>query len=250
MKIRKKTAKPAAAKPPLYIIGYSFSAPSADELKIWYDLEYGGPLKLDPEGQGGWFSALHGPWRAWIKITLPPAEADVITQGMPWEHRTAGTVAPAATGPNLITDTVLFAARLARGVTLLTQGTALDLVTQQYINPSDWQDRLLSSFDVRHHIDVQQRDGAGAGEDWFYTLGMSKFGLDELELMRPKGLPEAPALELLAQAAAEILATGRNPKVGSTLAIASLARSITVVKHRTAAAPLQRQHIFREIAIA
>jgi hypothetical protein len=157
-------------------------------------------------------------------------------------------LAPATAAPSMIADTVLFAARLARGLTLLTQGTALDLVSQRYSNPSDWSDRPLALLQSRDHIDVLQGEPDDESHDWFYTLGLSKFGLDELEARRPKGLPEALPRDLLAEAADFILQQGRNPTVGSVLSIPSLERQLAVVNHRTAT--VQNLHrIFRRLAI-
>ena len=41
MRIKKKSSKPSSKRPPLYFIGYRGTAPQPDELKSWYDLEYG-----------------------------------------------------------------------------------------------------------------------------------------------------------------------------------------------------------------
>ena len=49
MRIKKKIPKPSAKRPPLYFIGYRGTAPGLDELTIWYDREYGGPLTIRPE---------------------------------------------------------------------------------------------------------------------------------------------------------------------------------------------------------
>ena len=84
-------------------------------------------------------------------------------------------------------DTILFAARLSRGLTLLTQGTAYDLTTQQYLNPSDWKDRGLTGFAVDDHVMIAQDEQVKANEIWCYTLGLSKFGIDELEMFLPRG---------------------------------------------------------------
>ena len=46
MRIKKKTPKPSARRPPLYFVGYRGTAPATDELKIWYEREYGGPLTI------------------------------------------------------------------------------------------------------------------------------------------------------------------------------------------------------------
>ena len=249
MRIRKKTPKPAPAKPPLYLIGYSFSAPSPDELKIWYDLDYGGPLSLAPGNRPGVLSASHGPWHAGLTISLPAEEAGALLETVAWEHRQAGAVSPAITVPASGADTVLFAARLARGLTLLTQGTALDLVTQRYNNPSDWGDRPLTLFQAADHIEVIQGEPDGDGDEAFHTLGLSKFGLDELETTQPKGLPASFPLRLLVEAADVVLQQGRNPTVGSALFVPSVERQLTVVNHRTATVQ-NVQRIFRRLAIA
>jgi hypothetical protein len=249
VRIRKKTPKPAPAKPPLYVVGYSFSAPSSDELKIWYDLEYGGPLTLQAGNRPGVLSASHGPWHAWLTISLSAEETVALTQSAAWDHRSAGTVSPATATPTSVADTVLFAARLARGLTLLTQGTALDLVTQRYSNPSDWGDRPLGLFRITDHLEVTQGDAeADDSHDWFHTLGMSKFGLDELEARQPKGLPGSFPLQVLAEAAEVVLQQGRNPTVGSVIPIPSLGRTLTVQSHRTAT--VQNVHrILRRLAV-
>ncbi len=67
-----------------------------------------------------------------------------------------GAVAPSIVPPRDMPDTILFAARLARGLTLLTQGTAHDIITNQYVNPSDWQDRPLTHFIAADHIPIMQ----------------------------------------------------------------------------------------------
>ena len=248
MRIRKKAPKAALAKPPLYLIGYSFSAPSADELKIWYDLEYGGPLTLRQSGQPGGLSAAHGPWQARLTISLPAEEADSVSQQSMWDHRNVGAVTAAASAPHTAPDTVLFAARLARGLTLLTQGTALDQVTRRYSNPSDWSDRPLTVFRFHDHLDMTQGEVDDERHDWFHTLGMSKFGLDELEIWQPKGLPGDSPKHMLAEAADYILQQGINPKVGSSMAIPSTGRTVSIDNHRTATVQ-QTQRIFRRIVI-
>jgi hypothetical protein len=248
VRIRKKATKPASNKPPLYMIGYSFSAPSPDELKIWYDLEYGGPLTLQQSARPGALSAGHGPWRAWLTIALPEEESRSVSQLAVWDHRNVGIVSPAVAASDIVADTVLFAARLARGLTLLTQGTALDPATQRYSNPSDWSDRPLPLFHLRDHIEVMQDEAEEAGQDWFHTMGMSKFGLDELEIWQPKGLPADSPMQVLNEAANQILQQRNNPKVGSTMVIPSLGRTITIDKHRTAVMQ-HTQHIFRRVVI-
>jgi len=248
MKIRKKIPKAASSKPPLFLIGYSFTAPEPEELRIWFDVHYGGPLALQPEGAPGTWSAKHGPWSARIELSLASDERDTLSGHTAWDHRSIATVSPAFTGPSNLIDSILHAARLARGLTLLTQGTTLDLHTRIYSNPSDWNDRPLTHFQAEDHIQVNQEDSPDLRHDWFYTLGMSKFSLDELELMRPRRLPPAETIENLSDAAGVVVKSGHNTKVGTGIEIPALARTVTIVRHRTAA-PAGRMVAFRELSL-
>lgn len=248
MKIRKKLPKPAPTKPPLYLVGYRGIPPSLDELKLWYDFQYGGPL-VWADRHADRASASHGPWRAHVLTSLPETEAAQWQSVLTWDHRQLGVVSPAATSPGTSGDVVLVAARLARGLTLLTDGTAFDVTAHEYLNPSDWNDRPLTVFVTHHHVTVQHQEVDDQGFDWFYTLGLTKFGLDELELIQPRGLPEADAIALLEAAADEVLRIGHNQTVGSSLDLFALARTIHFIKHRTTA-PTGRMVAFRQIATA
>jgi hypothetical protein len=146
-------------------------------------------------------------------------------------------------------DTILFAARLARGLTFLTQGTAHDIITNQYVNPSDWQDRPLTHFVVSDHIPIMQSDDEQNNRSWCYTLGLSKFGVDELEIFLSPGLPDQPARDLLRDTADELTRTGQSPKVGSRIRAGRSGQSVAVANHRTAS-PAGRMLSFREIQLA
>ncbi len=251
MKIKRKAPKPSRTQPPLYILGYSFTAPSMDDLMGWYNLEYGGPLVIREDSTSpGSLHAAHGSWSARIHMPVPHEEAQGMKEGLAWEHGELAKITPSSTTPSNITDTILFSARLARGLTSLSQGTALDVTTQGYLNPSDWQDHSLAYFVVRDHVTVTHGDGHAAGRDdhheWVYTLGLNKFGLDELEIFHPKGLPSTDAMEILIEAADEILRAGKSPKVGAQVRLSLLGRSVDVVRHRTAA-PAGRMVGFREL---
>src|SRR5262245_22718719 len=247
MRIRKKTPKPSARRPPLYFIGYRGAVPAPGELKTWYDLEYGGPLTLRAEEQASesWHAA-HGPWTAHIVIPLPATHIEGLKEKLAWEHEHVGSVSPSLTLPRDMPDNILFAARLARGLTLLMQGTAYDITTNQYVNPSDWQDRPLTHFLVSDHIPVLQTDNEQGGRNWCYTLGLSKFGVDELEMFLPPGLPDQPIRDLLRETADELTRAGRSPKVGSHIRIGLSGKSVEITNHRTAA-PAGRMLSFREI---
>jgi len=246
VRIKKKSPKPSAKRPPLYFVGYRGTAPQPSELKTWYDLEYGGPLAIRVEAGApeAWY-ATHGPWSAHVVMPLPASHAADVLKQLAWEHDQMGAVAPSVAPPGEMVDTILFASRLARGLTLLTQGTAHDLATQAYLNPSDWQDRSLTSFLIDDHLTIVQ-DDSGADRVWCYTLGLSKFGFEEIETFRARGLPESTAKELLTETANELLRLGQSPKVGTAFRLPLLGRTIRIVNHRTAA-PAGRMVGFREL---
>ena len=247
MRIKKKPSKPSSKRPPLYFIGYRGTAPQPDELKTWYDLEYGGPLVVRrDEGAPESWQATHGPWTAHIVILLPATHQAGFKEQLAWEHDHIGAVAPSVVPPRDMPDTILFAARVSRGLTLLTQGTAYDLTTQQYFNPSDWKDRALTAFVVDDHVMIAQDDQAKADEVWCYTLGLSKFGIDELETFLPRGTSDRAAKEFLAEAAFEMIRIGQSPKIGTAFHLPILSRTIRIANHRTAA-PTGRMLGFREL---
>ena len=249
MKIKKKPAKSSQAKSPLYLIGYHELPPPLEALKSWYDARYGGPLTCLERDAGRPFTANHGPWHAFFLLNLPEPEAAQWPTVLSWDHRAMGMVSPAGAPPGTIADTILVAARLARGFTLLTQGTAFDLACQEYLNPSDWNDRPLDVFRVRDHVTVQHTETNDCSSDWFHTLGLSKFGLDELEVIQARGLPETRTTALLISVADAVLRAGHNQKIGQSLDVPMLAQTIRFVRHRTAA-PAGRMLGFREITTA
>ena len=247
MRIKKKSKKPSSKRPPLYFIGYRGARPMSEELALWYDQAYGGPLKIGrEEGAPESWQVSHGPWSAHIVIPLPSTHTAGLVDQLAWEHDQVGAVAPSVMPPRDMPDTLLFAARLARGLTLLTQGTAYDITTQQYLNPSDWQNRSLTAFLADDHVLIAQDDQAKPGVIWCYTLGLSKFGYDELETFLPLGMPDQAAKDLLSESVQEIIRLGQSPKIGASLELPLLSRTITISNHRTAA-PRGRMLGFREL---
>jgi hypothetical protein len=252
LKIRRKFPKPSAARP-LYAIGYTFPAPPTDVLQRRYDREYGGPLQFTREPskpqiarEGETFRVTHGPWHVHIRITLSAEESNEWKERLVWNHSRIGLVTTGSLTPANAADTILLAARLAREFTLLTDGTAYDVAAQAYLNPSDWKDLDLTSFHCDHHVRVVQAEGMRPEFDWFHTLGLSKFGLDEIELLQPLGLPDAPVTELLRELANELIRRGRSPKVGEVIECPFLSCAVRVVRHRTAS-PGGTLLILREI---
>ncbi len=254
MKIRRKPAKPTRSGRPHWVIGYSAPTPSLGELQGSFELAYGGPLtfRSDPRGMAGRQEAspsslaTHGPWCALVRLPIPPQEAAEWRHLLEWVHSTAGLVFPTTTSPQDAGNLVLHMARLARTLTLLTEGTAYDTLSHNFVNPSDWQDRPLSYLYIRDHVRVMQGEAEQPGQDWFYTLGLTKFGQDEVEIFRPVGLPSQPVLDLLGSLAEECYRLGHSPKVGTAVEVPELGLSVQVLRHRTAA-PLGTQIALREI---
>jgi hypothetical protein len=247
MRIRKKNPKPSAKRPPLYFIGYRGSAPVTDEVKALYEREYGAPLAIRHEdGSPESWQATHGPWSAHVVLPLPMSHVAEVMKQLTWEHDLMGAVAPSVASPRDIPDTVLLAARLARCLTLLSQGTAYDVITQAYVNPSDWQPRSLAGFLLDDHVSIIHDDTSQSDRVWSYSLGLSKFGLDEVEVFTAKGLSDSAAKDLLTESAGELLRAGQSPKVGTAFTLPQLRRTIHIRNYRTAA-PAGRMLGFREI---
>ncbi len=252
MKIRRKPPKPERAARPQYVIGFSSPPPALADLAQWFDANYGGPLALSADertaGPGDARSrtvrATHGPWTTSLRLPAPAAEAESWREALGWRHPHAAVVFRPAQVPAQAGNLVLHAARLARGLTLLTEGTAFDVLTAAYLNPSDWQDRPLDCFRLRDHVGVEQ--GEDTGRQWIYTQGLAKLGLDELEAFRPLGLPLAPVAERLLEIADELVRLGRAPQVGAAIPLPLLGMTVRVVRYRTAAPsgwPLQLREV-------
>lgn len=247
MRIRKKSPKPSAKRPPLYFIGYRGTAPGTDEVKALYDREYGGPLMIQhEEGSPESWQATHGPWSAHVVMPLPTDQVAAVMKQLTWEHELMGAIAPSITSPRDMPDTVLLATRLARCLTLLSQGTAYDVITQAYVNPSDWQQRVLSTFQLDDHVSIVHDDNAHPDRVWSYSLGLSKFGMDEIEMFSAKGLPDNSTKDILSASGNELLRLGQPMKVGTTLDLPLLGRTVRVRNYRTAA-PAGRMLGFREL---
>jgi hypothetical protein len=96
------------------------------------------------------------------------------------------------------------------------------------------------------HVSIVHDDTVEPDRVWSYSLGLSKFGLDEVEVFMAKGLSDSTAKDLLIESAGELLRVGHSPKVGTALDLPQLSRSIRVKNYRTAA-PAGRMLSFREL---
>ena len=234
-KIKKKQGKGTGALP-AYVIGFTADDPPAPGfLAAWFNQVYGGPLHIhftSPVGQS-LFEAAHTQWRALIKSGRPPDLVESWRGRLQWGHTQVAELLPIQCAGADRRDLVLHVARLARGLTLLTDGTAYDVVTGSYSNPSDWNERRLEYFEIQDHIQVAQREQLEKGNVWFHTRGLGKFGIEEIETYRPLGLPEGPVIETLMEIAGMLIAQGRGPKVGENVTLTDSAKVVRVVKHRT-----------------
>ena len=163
-----------------------------------------------------------------------------------WDHSSSIEVSAGSNTGQSKLDVVLHVARLARGITILTGGTAYDVATGEYLNPSDWQDQGLNSFYLEEHIQIEQREKIELRQVWFYTRGLSKFGLDELECLRPTGLSETVVKEVLGESAEWVVSRGNVPKIGEQINLPSFGQTVKIIRHRTDQS-LGRSMAFREL---
>ncbi len=235
-KIKKK--KPAAHKMnPAFILGWTHGDPPPPGfLAAWFDRHYGGPMTVRFLESSGHlhFEAVHTSWTASIDLAPSDEQVSRWQSSLQWDHPYVGFVgAPILTGQDR-RDAVLHGARLARGLSLLTEGTTLDLGTGAYLNPSDWRDRNLESFVLEDHVQIEQHERVGEGRMWLHTRGLGKFGWDELETFQSIGLTERESRHRLLETAETIIRENRNLKIGEQIDIpGEKPYRATAVRHRT-----------------
>lgn len=233
-KIKRKGKGPRIPRP-AFVVGYTGASPPAGFLAAWYNQEYGGPLTIRFQNiqSNTKIEVSHLDWKADIQLESASDEVSQWQVQIGWDH--IGVMKVFSTSKIGVSrmDSVLFVARLARGLTLLTDGTAYDLVSGLYWNPSDLSDRPLTQFRIADHVHVHQEESLADGRQWFATRGLGKFGLEELEVFRPRGLSERSTKERLLDLAQVCLLQGKSPKVGDLLHLPAHEMAARVVKHRT-----------------
>ena len=233
-KIKRKMKVPRARRP-AFVVGYVGESPPPGFLSAWYNQEYGGPLhiRFSSLQSSTVIEASHLDRQANIQLESSPGEVSQLREQIGWDH--PGVMQVFATSRIGVSrmDEVLFVARLIRGLTLLTEGTAYDLGSGLHWNPSDWSDRALMQFHIADHVHVHQEESLSDGRQWFVTRGMGKLGLEELEVFRPRGLSERPTKERLLDLAHECLLQGKSPKVGGLLHLHAHDIVVRIVNHRT-----------------
>ena len=235
-KIKKKGSRKKPQVLPAFVIGYTLAEPPPPGyLAAWFNQRYGGPLQIQFPNEAGHsrFDAIHTTWHVTVNTALPEDTAETWHQGLEWSHSQLAAVAPVQHVGQDKRDIALHTARIARGITLLTEGTAYDVVTHSFLNPSDWSDRPLDQFDIEDHVKVEQQENLATCQIWFYTLGLAKFGLEEIETFRPLGLPDQPVIDKLLEIGTLLLGTGKGTKVGDQLPLPESGHVVRIERHRT-----------------
>ena len=82
-------------------------------------------------------------------------------------------------------------------------------------------------------LGVEQRESAIPSMKWLFTLGLSKFGLEELENFHHQGLPDQPVMDKLLEIGEEILVNRTVPKIGQQMNLRRSGQTVTIVRYRT-----------------
>jgi hypothetical protein len=233
-KIKRKATR-QELKIPTFLVGYA--APEALPpafLAAWFNQEYGGPLEINflPGGNDTTFEARHGPWAALADTNLPTEIAGPWHERLGWSHSRAAQVLPIRSTSRDNRDIIVHVTRLARGLTVLTGGTAHDTATGTYLNPSDWSNFSLNAFQINDHLRIEEVSGRDDNRIWFHTRGLAKFGLEDIEIYRPVGLSERPVIELLTEIAESLIDQGKAPNVGERMMLNN-GQSVRIIRYRT-----------------
>ena len=235
-KIKKKKGKVLRAIP-AYVIGYTNTdAPAPGFLSAWFNKAYGGPLNIQFTTQAGHsqFEAIHTQWRVRVHADLSSDAVDTWRERLQWGHSQLAEVLPVHQSVSQDRrDSVLHIARVAKGLTLLTEGTAYDVVRGSFLNPSDWSDQRLDQFVIEDHVRVDQKEQLEQRRVWFFTQGLAKFGLEEVETFCPLGLPERPTMDTLLEIGGLLIADSKVAKAGDHLTLPRTSQMVKVIRHRT-----------------
>lgn len=233
-KIKKK--KSASQALPAFLIGWTHGGPPPPGyLAAWFDQHYGGPLQIRFLSVNGHhhFEAVHTNWKADVQLA-PSVQIVEQWQGrLQWDHRHLAQLLAPSTSPADRLDGVVHLARIARGLTLLMEGTSYDVATGVYLNPSDWNDRDLAVFQIEDHVQVEQQEQIQNMRKWWHTRGLTKFGLDEIETFQSIGLSERTIEPMLYGVAFQLMAKVKNPKIGEHVPFGEHGQQVEVVRHRT-----------------
>ena len=233
-KIKKKKSSTQAW--PAFLIGWTHGEPPPPGyLAAWFDQQYGGPLQIRFLSSDGHhhFEAVHTNWKAQVQLAPAPQVVEQWQGQLQWDHRHVAQLMVPSKAQADRQDEVLHLTRVARGLTLLMEGTTYDVATGTYRNPSDWKDCDLAMFQIEDHVQVEQQEQIEQMRMWWHTRGLTKFGLDDIELFQSLGLSERTIKPLLQGIALQLIARGINPKVGEPVYFGESGEQVEVVRHRT-----------------
>lgn len=233
-KIKKK--KSASQAMPAFLVGWTHGEPPPPGyIAAWFDEAYGGPLRIRFLASTGHhhFEAAHTNWTAEVNMEPSTAIVEQWQGRLQWEQTRLGLLFSSTNTVIDRRDALLHVARMARGVTLLTDGTTYDVATGTYLNPSDWRDRDLEVFRITDHIQVEHREDVQQARMWFHTRGLTKFGLNEIETFQPMGLSGREVQDAVLRVAGHLIEQGKNPKVGERIVLDGSGPQGTFVRHRT-----------------
>jgi len=97
----------------------------------------------------------------------------------------------------------------------------------------DWNDRALDVFQIHDHVQVEQHEQSQHMRMWLHTRGLTKFGLDEIETFQSIGLSGRESEAMLYEVAGQLMAQGKNPKIGEHISYSGEGLQVEVVRHRT-----------------
>jgi len=235
-KIKRKGSAQRRKLFPAFVIGYSNSEPPpAGFLAAWFTQTFEEQLDISfPTANGTTtFDAFIHHRNAKIDTQCSADIASTWHKRLEWIHTSVAEIYPPKTSKLHGQDQILHLARLARGLTELTDGTAYDLGTGTYVNPSDWMTQPLNGFHLLDHVRIEQVDRPDEGRVWFHTRGLGKFGFEEIETYKSVGLSAQPAIETLEIIAEAIILQGDPLRTGDSIEIPITGQTAEIIRYRT-----------------
>ena len=235
-KIKRKVTAQQRKKIPAFVIGYTNAEPPpAGFLSAWFAQEFDEQLDVTFPSTHGTkiFDAFVHSRKAQVDTQCSSDVASSWHERLEWIHTNVAEIYPPVKPKLQDREQILHLARLARGLTELTEGTAYDLGTGTYANPSDWLTQTFDDFRIEDHVKIEHVERPDEGRVWFHTRGLGKFGFEEIEIYQGTGLSVTPVIEALAQIANSIILRGKPMRGGESIAIDSIGKHIEIVWHRT-----------------
>ena len=218
------------------MIGYTNpEPPAAGFLAAWFNQTFEEQLDITFSTTNGatTFDAFTKHCKAYIDTQCSADVASTWHERLEWIHTHVTEIYPPKTSKPHGQEQILHLARLARGLTELTDGTAYDLGTGTYVNPSDWITQPLDAFRLVDHVRIEQVERPEEGRVWFHTRGLGKFGFEEIETYKGTGLAAQPVIEALENLAESIILRGDPLRTGQSIEMQTTGQTAEVVRHRT-----------------